>query len=153
MQAGRMFTCSSQPKSSVEGRLVETFGCAPRRGLGKRLQLVTVGLERGLVELEANPAHRRSHLVQLTAAGQTIAESMSRRETDLLEHLRMPIRTDSLRSATDVLRTVRELLARPDVQHLLAATRPDTTFGEALKVSSAKKMSPSGAIESPQTMA
>ena len=89
--------------------------------------------ERGLVELAENPAHRRSHLVQLTAAGRAIVERMDRRETDLLEQLRMPIQMDNLRSATDVLRTVREILARPDVQHLLAATRPDTNSMEVLE--------------------
>ena len=89
--------------------------------------------ERGLVELEENPAHRRSHLVQLTAAGRAIVKRMNRRETDLLEQLQMPIRTDNLPSATDVLRTVRQILARPDVQHLLTATRPDMNSMEVLE--------------------
>lgn len=82
---------------------------------------------RGLVELDENPAHRRSHLVRLTGPGRALVESMNRRETELLQRLQIPVRTDDLRTATTVLRAMREILARPEVQRLLTATRTETT--------------------------
>jgi DNA-binding MarR family transcriptional regulator len=85
---------------------------------------------RRLVDLKENPAHRRSHMVRLTAAGQALVASMNSRETEILERPQIPVPTDDLLTSTEVLRTIRELLAQPDVQRLLAATRPVTTSRE-----------------------
>lgn len=81
--------------------------------------------ERRLVELKDNPAHRRSHVVRLTDAGRVLVEGMNRRETDLLSGLQIPVRSDDLRTATKALKAVRESLASPDVQRVLADVGPE----------------------------
>jgi hypothetical protein len=58
---------------------------------------------------------------------------MNRRETDFLERLPMPVRSDDLRTATEVLRATHELLAHPDVERLLATTWLAATSAETVK--------------------
>jgi DNA-binding MarR family transcriptional regulator len=76
--------------------------------------------ERGLVELEENPAHRRSHLVRLTEAGRALVATMNLRETAFLVGLRMPVPTHEMQTATETLRAVRERLAHSDAERLVA---------------------------------
>lgn len=88
---------------------------------------------RGLVELVENPAHRRSHLVRLTGPGRVLVEQMNRREIELLERLEIPLSADDLQTAAEVLRTLRESLARPDVQDLIPAKPSETTLTETVQ--------------------
>lgn len=72
--------------------------------------LVNDLLELRLVSLDANPAHRRSALVRLTADGQKAAERMRRRERQYLEGLDLKARPEELRRASATLSAVREAL-------------------------------------------
>jgi len=65
----------------------------------------------GLVELVANPAHKRSPLVRLTAAGARRIEAMAARERTLLGVLRIGVTQAELRSAAETLRRVRGAFA------------------------------------------
>ncbi|MGO1228756.1 MAG: MarR family winged helix-turn-helix transcriptional regulator [Brachybacterium sp.] len=47
-------------------------------------RMVDEAREAGLVELVANPAHQRSHLVHLTAAGERSIDAVTAREHELL---------------------------------------------------------------------
>src|SRR5215831_18533082 len=63
-----------------------------------------------LVELCDNPAHRRSRLVRLTAAGRDALAAMYRRETELYTALDLPVSEVALRDAAGTLRRIREAL-------------------------------------------
>jgi DNA-binding MarR family transcriptional regulator len=67
----------------------------------------------GYVELAANPAHRRSRLVDLTQRGRELVSGMNRRESEAFSALRSAARGEELRRAADVLRSLRELLESP----------------------------------------
>jgi DNA-binding MarR family transcriptional regulator len=75
--------------------------------------------EKGLVELVANPAHRRSPLVRLTGKGKDFVDAVNRRETELYEKLGVDIPERDLRNAATVLRAVRELLESDRWRQLL----------------------------------
>lgn len=65
----------------------------------------------GLVERRTNPAHRRSPLVMLTAAGGAVLEGYSAREVPLLDAARRAVRSDEeVAVAVSVLRDVRQHL-------------------------------------------
>ena len=61
-------------------------------------------LEANLVELTDNPAHRRSHLVQLTPEGRSAMKKIFRREAVLLSEAETLPDADALRSAMITLR-------------------------------------------------
>lgn len=65
-------------------------------------------LEEGLVEKIPNPAHKRSHLIQLTDQGREALDEMNRREFRLLEQLDVGLSAPELTQAAEVLRTLRE---------------------------------------------
>jgi DNA-binding MarR family transcriptional regulator len=67
-------------------------------------------LHEGMVERVENPAHRRSKLVRLTAAGQKVIEDIRRHEAHHLDQADIGVSDGELRSAAQVLRQVREAL-------------------------------------------
>ena len=69
--------------------------------------LVNALQERTLVRLVNNPAHKRSHLVELTRKGAALLGAMQRRERGLLQRLDLGISPAELRKATDVLAKLR----------------------------------------------
>jgi DNA-binding MarR family transcriptional regulator len=70
--------------------------------------LVNPLLEHGLVEAAANPAHRRSPLMLLTAKGERTIDRMRRREASVLGDVRLA--AAELRSAAATLRALRRSL-------------------------------------------
>jgi DNA-binding MarR family transcriptional regulator len=76
--------------------------------------LVNDLLQEGLVELRDNPAHKRSRLVQLTAAGKDLIDTMLQREERAVAALGIDVSPDRLRDAVQVLRQVRQALALGD---------------------------------------
>jgi DNA-binding MarR family transcriptional regulator len=70
--------------------------------------LVNRLLALNLVETQANPAHRRSPLVRLTAAGKKRFDQMQRRERRAVERSKLPVSEARLREAAETLRTLRE---------------------------------------------
>ena len=60
-----------------------------------------------LGELIDNPAHKRSKLVKITAAGQCAAEATTRREAEILPELSRGIELEELRTATRVLQQLK----------------------------------------------
>ncbi len=72
--------------------------------------LVNGLLEDGLVELVDNPAHKRSKLVQITAAGLGTAEATRRREAEIIPELTRGIDVEDVRTATKVLEDLKAAL-------------------------------------------
>ena len=69
--------------------------------------------EAGYVEFVSNPAHRRSHLVQLTDRGRGCSAEMQRRERRILSGLPLEAEAEELRQASRVLETVLQALTLP----------------------------------------
>lgn len=67
----------------------------------------------GLVVLQPNPAHRRSHLVALTGKGRRSLELMEARERRVLAGLGLRASSRALAEAAETLRGVREALETP----------------------------------------
>jgi DNA-binding MarR family transcriptional regulator len=59
------------------------------------------------VELQENPAHKRSPLVRLTPAGERKLRAMMDREELLLAQLQLPCSREQVRRAAQVLHSVR----------------------------------------------
>jgi DNA-binding MarR family transcriptional regulator len=76
--------------------------------------LVNPLVDKRLVRLVDNPAHRRSKLVELTAAGQRLVERMGRREAKALGLLSSGLSESRLRSAAATLRALRERFEEMD---------------------------------------
>jgi DNA-binding MarR family transcriptional regulator len=70
--------------------------------------LVNALLSLDLVSLQQNPAHRRSALVHLTAAGAAMFERMKRRERRRLRELALSLPAGEVARAIETLRTVRK---------------------------------------------
>ncbi len=73
--------------------------------------LVNALLDRELVRLVDNPAHRRSALVSLTSAGRKQIRSMRAKERRAFEAMGIEVSERQLREATRTLRIVRESLS------------------------------------------
>jgi len=69
--------------------------------------LVNDLLARGLVAAEANPAHRRSPRIALTADGSRTIRRITDRERRFLARLDLPVDPDALDHARDTLATLR----------------------------------------------
>jgi len=69
----------------------------------------------GYVELTANPAHKRSGLVRLTDAGQTLLATVRERELDSLERLLPQVPEAQMLPATKLLRRLRLLLTETEL--------------------------------------
>ena len=72
--------------------------------------LINQLLDRRLVELVPNPAHRKSHLVQLTLAGSELVESLLDRENRLVSAIDFGISERKMYDAAEALRAVRRTL-------------------------------------------
>jgi DNA-binding MarR family transcriptional regulator len=68
--------------------------------------LVTGLLEDGLISLEANPAHRKSPLLRLTAKGKRHLQAIQKRESRLLARARLDLTPTEIDRATNTLRSV-----------------------------------------------
>jgi DNA-binding MarR family transcriptional regulator len=73
----------------------------------------------GLAELTANPAHKRSRLVRLTAAGEAAIDGMTQHEETLLAQVLPEIPEAEIRAAVSVLRALRELLNSGEWKEML----------------------------------
>lgn len=78
-------------------------------------------LKEGLVEKIPNPAHKRSHLIQLTDRGRKVLEEMNRREFRLMEELDLGLSAAELKQAAEVLRTLRESFESARWEELVSA--------------------------------
>lgn len=72
--------------------------------------LVNSLLDDGLARLVRNPAHKRSKLVRLTAAGRRCVEAIQARESGVLGRLDLGVPTARLREAAETLRRLRVAL-------------------------------------------
>jgi DNA-binding MarR family transcriptional regulator len=79
-------------------------------------ELVNALVERGLVEMADNPAHRRSRLTRLTPLGEETIERMRRREQRVYGKLDQGVRPPDLERAERTLRGVRKVLAELDAR-------------------------------------
>ena len=68
----------------------------------------------GLVEYLANPDHRRSKLLRLTVRGAKTYRALRRGQRVFAEELTRGLSEDELRSATSLLRKLRERLRLPE---------------------------------------
>lgn len=89
--------------------------------------LVNSLLEEGYVELLPNPAHRKSHLVALTATGKRSADTMLRREEDLWAAIGSGLSERKLRDAIGTVREIREMFEGGEWKALVARGRPRKT--------------------------
>jgi len=71
-------------------------------------------LDKGLVELIDNPAHRRSSLVQLTEHGRETLRKMRQREKEVLALLELPMSEADLEAALRTLTTIKDVFAGED---------------------------------------
>lgn len=77
----------------------------------QRVQVVVDALlKERLIAAEANPAHRRSSLLRLTAKGKDHLESIQKREHTLLASARIPLAVNEIDHAASVLESVRNFL-------------------------------------------
>jgi DNA-binding MarR family transcriptional regulator len=70
-------------------------------------------LETGAIELVPNPAHARSHLVQLTEKGWAMVEEMEHVEATLYRRFAADFSASDLAAALKVLRGLRQKLSEP----------------------------------------
>lgn len=73
-------------------------------------KLVNGLLDDGLVQMQANPGHKRSNHIALSKKGERFLEEMTRRERDYLKFLARGITHDDLENSLRVVRTLREKL-------------------------------------------
>ncbi len=76
--------------------------------------LVNELLVQGLLAQTANPAHRRSPLIELTREGERVIRRMKRREARLFERVRLGVASAAVAQAARTLRLVREALDGSD---------------------------------------
>lgn len=90
------------------------------RGRGvtrQHIQTIVNGLEsEGLIEPEANPAHKRSPLFALTTKGEALIQSIAETEAVLVAPLVGVLDSDRLAAATETLATVRSLVAELEIR-------------------------------------
>jgi DNA-binding MarR family transcriptional regulator len=72
-------------------------------------------LAEGLVQYVDNPHHKRSKLVDLTPKGVARLQAINRREEAFFKRLQARFDAEEVRAAADLLRRVRELLAKEDL--------------------------------------
>ena len=71
--------------------------------------LVNALMEARLVELQDNPAHRRSSLVELTPKGRAVVDAINDREAEVAELLRFDLTGEQMRQATATLKRLRNV--------------------------------------------
>ena len=78
----------------------------------QHIQILVNALRRQkLVRVVRNPEHRRSPLIELTAAGRRTVKKMRAREAALLKRMRTLTTKDDLAATVRVLRTIKDFLA------------------------------------------
>jgi DNA-binding MarR family transcriptional regulator len=98
---------------------------ARRRPVARQyIQTLVNALERdALVERRANPSHRRSPLVRLTARGRRRVREIDAREARLLRSGGLPVGDRELRAACETLSRVRAFFEGPDWRPPIRARR------------------------------
>ncbi len=101
------------------------------RGLSRQhIQRLVNGLAAdGLVELLANPAHRRSRLVDLSPRGRAAVDALERREARLMAWLARGFEPAELETARSVVRALKTRLESREWRHLLADDGKDQSAG------------------------
>ncbi len=84
----------------------------------------------GLVELVANPMHKRSQLVSLTETGTATIRAMKRHEARLLRQIEIGVGEEELNTTADVLRTVRRSLESQELRRSAKTWRAKHTSPE-----------------------
>jgi DNA-binding MarR family transcriptional regulator len=78
----------------------------------QHIQVLVNDLQRlGLVATLANPAHRRSPLVELTRRGRQRFDSLLRREREALSQAKLPLSAAQMTEVAEALQTLRAALA------------------------------------------
>jgi DNA-binding MarR family transcriptional regulator len=81
--------------------------------------------EAGYVELIDNPAHKRSKLVRLTAAGEAMVASMRAREAELLGAFEVNIDVEELKTSAATMRHVRQAFEGTQWKRILQKHSPE----------------------------
>lgn len=90
----------------------------------QHIQTVVNGFAaRGLVMTEDNPAHRRSHMVQLTGQGRMLVEELDRREARIWRLLDLKVKRRDLDTASGVIASLRRLLESDDWRRAVEESR------------------------------
>jgi DNA-binding MarR family transcriptional regulator len=96
------------PTAEPVARLARNMGLA-RQGVQR---IVNELAKEGIVELHANPHHRRANLIVLTTRGRAIYDQSMRLQTPWAETLAEGIEAADLVSATRTIQNLRERLER-----------------------------------------
>ena len=92
----------------------------------QHIQVLVNGLiEHGLVEIEDNPAHRRSPFVRLTGKGRGRVDAMRQRERNLLSHARLGLTKRQIEGAADALSAVRRFFEGKEWRRYVAGNDHD----------------------------
>ncbi len=131
-------TRNSSPGVEAVLQILQQFGpqsvpqVARRRSTSRQNVQVAVNrlLKLGWVSLSANPAHKRSPLLELSAEGQLVAAQALDREAILVERLRSIPESD-MAVTVDVLRRIRQLIDNlqptvPTAKSVRPTTRRDS---------------------------
>lgn len=89
-------------------------GMARTRGASRQhiQQQVDVLLERGFVERQPNPAHKRSSMIALTDKGRAVIQNMRAEEDHALSRLQVGVSDNAVLEAAQVLSSWRAALQR-----------------------------------------
>ena len=89
-------------------------GMARARGVSRQhvQQQVDALLERGFLERQANPAHRRSSLIALTDKGHALIQNMRADELNALSRMQVGVSDNAMLDAAQVLSAWRVALQR-----------------------------------------
>ncbi|MBW2188124.1 MAG: hypothetical protein DRH23_06185 [Deltaproteobacteria bacterium] len=89
-------------------------GMARARGMSRQhvQQQVDALLERGFLERQANPAHRRSSLIALTDKGHALIQNMRADELNALSRMQVGVSDNAMLDAAQVLSAWRVALQR-----------------------------------------
>lgn len=83
----------------------------PKNVSRQHIQVLVNGLAgKGLVELKANPAHKRSYLVELTKDGKQVAATLEQAEGEWLDSLTPVLGKKETQRAIEALRAARAAL-------------------------------------------
>ena len=87
---------------------------ARRRDVSRQFIQATVNplLVDGVLEAQANPAHKRSKLVALTEKGNELIRQIMKREGALMNGLATDLEADEIRQAAETMTRVEKLLER-----------------------------------------
>jgi len=93
---------------------------ARARGVSRQhiQQQVDVLLERGLVERQHNPAHKRSSMIALTDKGRALIQNMRAEELNALSRMQVGVSDNALLEAAQVLSAWRTALQRDTATRL-----------------------------------